>query len=756
MKIRREIAKMLAMRGMQDGPVAHPLQGASRLVDGLAGTIEMYQLRQQEKREREEFAKIGADLAKPALQSQPAPQAASVAGAAAQPQPAGETKPKTEDETLAEVWQRMNGGPRDPAGMDAPPMARGMATAMPAPEMPAPLPPGGQADGWRTAGLDPSGWQMPNPHSNFDAGGQWRPSATAGAAAINVDVPGQPDDVERNRAGMAQAQAERATREGHGADWQHRIASRLAQMDHSPASEGVFSLSGAPQQADGGDWKQMLADQLSRRPIEMAPNVQGVFEAQPDRAPPLANAKFAELADMLTMGPSGGGGPLAQPYIDGIKKFEGFYEKPYWDYRQWTSGYGTRAQGPNERIDRPTAEARLQDEVGKAQAIVERIAPNAPEGVKAALTSLTYNSGDKWTRSGLGQMVQSGDYTGAAERLQQYNKAGGKVLPGLVSRRAEEAKWMREPGPAQQAQAQPPAPQPQPRPVQVAQSGGIDNEMLIRMLKHPEWRNHAVKYLIGQRTPMSEMDRAELDHKRAQTRKLDQELNGGGKDMHEMMNRAQMAVEMGLDPQSPAGKRFILSGQIAPDALQPGQQDDTKIRNITGGLNELASLPDRFDSFDNAVGSFRGDQTSWAGQTVGTLGRMWGSVTSAFERTSTSPSEVRRAITGSTETLAASIKPLIRGPNEGVWTDADQQRLNVIVGDLAQANTKDEYYRGLEGVRRRVEANFGLKLPPISGIPEKYRKTWDDASSIPEGQRVRDEQTGRMMIKRGGQLVPVN
>lgn len=746
-RIRREIARALMARGSSSDPVLHPMQGVARLGDSLVGALELYNLRQQEKREREEFAKIGADLARSHQPGSQIPAAAPVAQP--QPKPASDTKPKSEDETLAEIWERMNGGPRDIGGMDSPPMARGIATAMPGSDMPAPGPPNGQGDGWKATGLDPAAWPMPNPHSNFDADGQWKPSATAGAAALNVGVPGQ--DVARTRAEQAQAQAERTARESGGDGWTQRlaeatapqpvdmglrqaIAAKLAgepmQGDHSPASEGVFSRN------------------LAGGPIDMAPNAQGVYE----RMPPLANAQFAEIAKA--------GGPLPQRYIDGIKQFEGFNPKPYWDYRQWTSGYGTRAAGPNEAIDRATAEQRLSDEVGKAQAIVERFAPNAPEGVKAALTSLTYNSGDKWTRSGLGQMVQSGDYAGAADRLQQYNKAGGKVLPGLVSRRAEEGKWMREPGaPAQQQAAASPQAQPQ-SPVQVAQSGGIDNDMLIRMLKHPDWRNHAVKYLIGQRTPMSEMDRAELDYKRAQTRKLDQETSGagGGKDMREMLNRAQMAVEMGLDPQSAAGKRFILSGQIAPDALQPGQQDDTKIRNITGGLNELASLPDQFDSFDNAVGSFRGDETSWTGRTVGTLGRVWGSFTSAVERTGTSPSEVRRAIAGSTETLAASIKPLIRGPTEGVWSDADQQRLSSIIGDLAQANNKEEYYRGLEGVRRRVEANFGLKLPPISGIPEKFSgsREVNSAADIPEGQRVRDRTTGRTLIKRGGQLVPLD
>jgi GH24 family phage-related lysozyme (muramidase) len=133
---------------------------------------------------------------------------------------------------------------------------------------------------------------------------------------------------------------------------------------------------------------------------------------------------------------------LSPQYMDAIKKFEGYTPRATWDYKQHSIGYGTKARHAGERIDRPEAEARLQEEVGKARAIVDRFAPDAPEGVKAALTSLTYNAGSKWTRSGLGEAVRAGDYQKAQELFLQYNKAGGRTLPGLASRRQSEAQWM--------------------------------------------------------------------------------------------------------------------------------------------------------------------------------------------------------------------------------------------------------------------------------------------------------------------------
>lgn len=132
---------------------------------------------------------------------------------------------------------------------------------------------------------------------------------------------------------------------------------------------------------------------------------------------------------------------LDSRYLDGIKKHEGFDRKAFWDYKQWTNGYGTRAKFPGEVIDRNTAEQRFREEIAKAAAIVDRHAPNAPPGVRAALTSLTYNAGDKWASSGLGQAVRSGDWNAARDRFLQYNKAGGSVLPALARRRNDEATW---------------------------------------------------------------------------------------------------------------------------------------------------------------------------------------------------------------------------------------------------------------------------------------------------------------------------
>lgn len=134
-------------------------------------------------------------------------------------------------------------------------------------------------------------------------------------------------------------------------------------------------------------------------------------------------------------------------YLDSIRGFEGFTPRAQWDYAQHSNGYGTRALYPGEMIDRGEAERRFQSEIASARAIVERHAADADEGTKAALTSLTFNAGEKWTRDGLGDAVRRGDLEGVRSLFLEYNKAGGRLLEGLAARRVAEAQWIGNPQP---------------------------------------------------------------------------------------------------------------------------------------------------------------------------------------------------------------------------------------------------------------------------------------------------------------------
>jgi len=121
-----------------------------------------------------------------------------------------------------------------------------------------------------------------------------------------------------------------------------------------------------------------------------------------------------------------------------VQKFEGYNPKPYWDHKQWSVGYGTRASGPNETIDKAEADRRLQAELDQSRGYVTQRFPNLAPHQADALTSFTYNLGSGWMSqpTKLRAAIESGDYQSAASVMQSYNKASGQVLPGLQNRSA--------------------------------------------------------------------------------------------------------------------------------------------------------------------------------------------------------------------------------------------------------------------------------------------------------------------------------
>jgi GH24 family phage-related lysozyme (muramidase) len=183
------------------------------------------------------------------------------------------------------------------------------------------------------------------------------------------------------------------------------------------------------------------------------------FNAQKDRidagistqisnylAAPLSTMAGQQRADEVMGRP-----PVATPprvvadvpanFVSAIKQTEGYDARPRWDVKQWTVGYGTRASGPDERITPQQAEDRFNGEISKAARIVDGVNPNLDAGTRAALTSLTFNTGDAWARSGLGDKIRAGDLDGAKESFLQYNKVNGATDDGVAARRAREASW---------------------------------------------------------------------------------------------------------------------------------------------------------------------------------------------------------------------------------------------------------------------------------------------------------------------------
>jgi GH24 family phage-related lysozyme (muramidase) len=135
-----------------------------------------------------------------------------------------------------------------------------------------------------------------------------------------------------------------------------------------------------------------------------------------------------------------------QGLVDFIKKEEGFTARAMWDYKQYSIGYGTKANSATEVITAAEAEARLTVEIDKAWKLVEPILPEGtPIGIKQALLDLTYNAGSGWEHESLGAAVKAAKWDTVKADILRYNHAGGAVNAGLTKRREAEVSWFDNP-----------------------------------------------------------------------------------------------------------------------------------------------------------------------------------------------------------------------------------------------------------------------------------------------------------------------
>jgi GH24 family phage-related lysozyme (muramidase) len=136
-----------------------------------------------------------------------------------------------------------------------------------------------------------------------------------------------------------------------------------------------------------------------------------------------------------------------QHFIDYVKGQEGFSSKPYWDYKQWTSGYGTKAKSKDEVIDREEAEKRLRSELAYAVGEVKKFIPDAPIGVQQGMADAIFNLGEGWEHQTLGTLLKEGKYDEAAAHLAEYDHAGNppQVLEALKKRRLAEGAMFKHP-----------------------------------------------------------------------------------------------------------------------------------------------------------------------------------------------------------------------------------------------------------------------------------------------------------------------
>ena len=129
--------------------------------------------------------------------------------------------------------------------------------------------------------------------------------------------------------------------------------------------------------------------------------------------------------------------------IELIKQFEGCRLKAYQDsVGVWTIGYGhTESVEEGMEISQHQADIMLGSDLVKyANYINEYVTVSLNPNQFDALTSWVYNLGPGNLKSStMLKVLNEGNYDDVPFQIKRWNKAGGKVLKGLVRRREAEA-----------------------------------------------------------------------------------------------------------------------------------------------------------------------------------------------------------------------------------------------------------------------------------------------------------------------------
>lgn len=124
---------------------------------------------------------------------------------------------------------------------------------------------------------------------------------------------------------------------------------------------------------------------------------------------------------------------------------ERFSSRPYWDYKQWSWGYGTKVPDstanklivPQKTISRDEAQIGMDRHIANDYAVLKPLAKKElTPNQWTALLSFTYNLG-----TGTGKTILSAinnNATNLESKWKSYIYAGGQVNSGLVARRNKE------------------------------------------------------------------------------------------------------------------------------------------------------------------------------------------------------------------------------------------------------------------------------------------------------------------------------
>lgn len=172
----------------------------------------------------------------------------------------------------------------------------------------------------------------------------------------------------------------------------------------------------------------------TRGAIASSPSAPQLVQAAP------GSSMASEIGPTVSTASTSAGSGVSESLVNFVKSKEGFTPKAKWDYQQYSIGYGTKANNPNEVIDEAEADRRLRAKLEEFQKIVidygNQNGYSWNQGQIDGLTSFVYNLGPGSLRQVTANGTRSNEEI--AKKMVEYNKADGKVLRGLTTRRKEE------------------------------------------------------------------------------------------------------------------------------------------------------------------------------------------------------------------------------------------------------------------------------------------------------------------------------
>jgi GH24 family phage-related lysozyme (muramidase) len=202
--------------------------------------------------------------------------------------------------------------------------------------------------------------------------------------------------------------------------------------DSVVASEAQERLhSAAMQSMQDGSYATAEAKRFGVKPESLSPT-----------PAPYNAAKDSQAANTPTKA-----GEVSENLVNFVKEKEGFSPRAFWDHKQWSIGYGTKST-EGEVITEREADKRLREVLQKSQdSVLAHARKNNydfNQNQVDALTSFVYNLGPGI----LNQLTAKGSRSieEIAAKIPEYNKASGKIEPGLQKRRAEEYAMFSSPG----------------------------------------------------------------------------------------------------------------------------------------------------------------------------------------------------------------------------------------------------------------------------------------------------------------------